>query len=134
MSEWTFKGEPFAGPTNINEQYGFVYRITNNVSGKFYIGVKFLWMPKYNTVKGKKKRSMVESKWRDYWSSSEALNNDVITLGKENFTREILEVVKYKGMCKYLESKMIFALECLERDDCYNSIVSCKIHRRCVRR
>lgn len=134
MTEWVYKGEPFQGPTDIKEQYGFVYRITHIPTGKFYIGAKFFWKPKYNVVKGKKKKSWVESDWRDYWSSSEKLNADVIEFGKENFTREIIEIVKFRGMVKYVESKLIFALECLERDDSYNSIIGCKIHRRCVRR
>lgn len=132
-SDWTHQGVPFVGPTNIDETYGMVYRITNKLTGKFYIGAKFFYKPHYRMVNKKKKKSMIESDWRDYWSSSEKLQTDVAELGVDNFTREVVELVKFRGMVKYLESKMIFALECLERDDCYNSIVGCKIHRRCVR-
>ncbi len=134
MSDWTYRGVPFDGPTDIKETYGMVYRITNTLTGKFYIGAKFFYRPHYKMVNKKKKKSWVESDWREYWSSSDKLNADVVEFGKENFTREVLEIVKYRGMVKYCESKLIFALECLERDDCYNSIVGCKIHRRCVRR
>lgn len=136
MSVWMYQGEPFTGPTDIKEQYGFVYKITRKDTGKFYIGCKLLWRPKYNILKGKKKKSFVESDWRNYWSSSEKLNSDVIEFGKENFTREILEIVRYKGMLKYVESKTIFAMECLELSDelCYNGFVGLKVHKRCVRR
>lgn len=135
MSSWTYRGAPFNGPTGIKETYGMVYKITHISTGKFYVGAKFFWKPKYNTVKGKKKKSFVESDWRDYWSSSEKLNADVIEFGKEKFSREILHIVKFRGMIKYLETKEIILQRCLELsdDECYNGIIGCKIHKRCVR-
>lgn len=135
-SEWLYQGEPFSGPTDIKEQFGFVYKITRKDTGKFYVGVKFLWKPKYNTVKGKKKKSMVESDYRTYWGSSEKLQADVKELGEDLFTREILEIVKYKGMCKYVEAKTIIEMNCLELsdDECYNAFIGLKLHKRCVRR
>jgi len=133
MSDWKYKGEVYEGPTDIKEQYGFVYLITNTVTGKAYVGAKFFWKPHYRMVKKKKKKSMVESDWRDYWSSSEAVQQDVKELGEDKFTREILHLVKYRGMVKYLETKEIMLRECLESENYYNGIVSCKIHRRCIR-
>lgn len=133
MSEWTYKGELFPGPTDIKEMYGMVYKITHIPSGKFYIGAKFFFRPHYKMLNKKKKKSWVESDWREYWSSSEKLNADVVEFGKDNFTREVIEIVKFRGMVKYLESKMIFALECLERDDCYNSFVGFRCHKRCIK-
>lgn len=135
MTDWIFDDKPFEGPSDIKETYGFVYKITHKATGKFYIGVKFLWKPKYNTVKGKKKKTMVESDWRDYWSSSEKLQEDVAKYGTSEFTREILHLVRFKGMCKYLETKEIILRRCLElsNDECYNGILGCKIHKRCVR-
>lgn len=136
MSDWLLSdGSVFAGPTDINETYGFVYKITHNDTGKFYIGVKLLWKPKYNIVKGKKKKSMIQSDWRGYWSSSAKLQSDVAEFGEDAFKREILHLVKWRGMCKYLETKEIILHRCLEltNDECYNGILGAKIHKRCVR-
>lgn len=133
--DWSYNGVDYPGPTDIKEQYGFVYKITNTKTGKFYIGCKLLWAPKYRMVNKKKKKSMVESDWRTYWSSSELLQADVKEFGEDNFTREIMHVVKYKGMVKYIETKEIILHNCLELppEKCYNSFLGMKIHRRCVR-
>ena len=134
---WLYEGQPYTdGPTDIKDLYGFVYRISNNITGKFYIGCKLFWKPHYRMVNKKKKKSMIHSDWKDYWSSSEKLQADVKELGTDNFKREILELVKYRGMIKYLETKYIILNECLELPDdtCYNGILGCRIHKRCVRR
>ena len=64
------------------DAYGFVYLITNNVTGRKYIGKKLFWFKKIKTVKGKRKRIKVESDWRDYWSSSDDVKKDVKELGE----------------------------------------------------
>ncbi len=135
MSDWQYQGKPFEGPTNIDEMYGFVYKITRISDGKFYIGAKYFWKPHYRMVNKKKKKSMVESDWRDYWSSSEKLGAAVLEEGVDAFTREILHLVKYKGMVKYLESREIMDRRCLEMSDdkCWNGIIGCRLHKRCVR-
>jgi hypothetical protein len=66
-----------------DKYYGFVYQITNNVTGKKYIGRKF-----YHTYIKKKKDK--ESSWRNYTGSSKYLNADIKELGKDKFTFEIL--------------------------------------------
>jgi hypothetical protein len=134
-TNWTYQGLCYNGPDDIKLTYGFVYKITRISDGKFYVGCKLLWMPKYRMVNKKKKKSMVESNWRKYWSSSESLQADVVELGEDAFTREILHLVKFPGMIKYLETKEIILRECLElsTDKCYNSFLGMKMHRRCVR-
>lgn len=133
--DWTYQGKVFEGPDDIKNVYGFVYRITYKETGKFYIGAKYFWKPHYRMVNKKKKKTMVESDWRDYWSSSEHLQADVKEHGENRFKREILHLVKHKGMIKYLETKEIILNACLEltTDQCYNGIIGCRIHRRCVR-
>ena len=70
---------------------GFVYIITNTISGRKYIGKKLAKFSKttYKTVKlkngtkkKKKIRSKIDSDWRDYYGSNIELNKDVETLGK----------------------------------------------------
>lgn len=111
---------------------GFVYRITRISDGKFYIGKKKLTFKRSKMVKGKKKRFTVDSDWLTYYGSSEELKNDVKSLGEESFLREILHMCTTLSQCNYLETKEIFANGCLLREDCYNSWVSCKIHKKHV--
>ena len=93
---------------------GFVYLITNNLSGRKYIGKKLAKFAKTTvktvklkngTKKKKKIRSKVDSDWRDYYGSSVELSTDITKLGSENFTREILYYSKSKAECSYIEAR-----------------------------
>ncbi len=124
---WIYNNKPLE---EIPEKaYGYVYLITNNQTGRKYIGKKLFWFSKTKQVKGKKKRTKVESDWRDYWSSSDELKKDVETLGTDKFTREILHICGNKGMCNYLEAKEQMIREVLESDKYYNSQIQCRVHR-----
>jgi hypothetical protein len=111
---------------------GFVYIITRKSDGKFYIGKKKLRFKKTRQVKGKKKRYEVESDWKTYYGSNEELKNEVAENGPENFHRQILHICYTLSECSYRETYEIFIRNCLIREDCYNSWVSCKIHRKHV--
>jgi hypothetical protein len=116
---------------------GFVYLITNLVSGRKYIGKKLAKFSKttYKTVKlkngtkkKKKIRSKIDSDWRDYYGSNDQLNKDVLTLGKENFSREILFYCKSKAECSYIEAREQFTRKVLESADYYNGQISVRVH------
>jgi len=116
---------------------GFVYLITNTVTGRKYIGKKLAKFAKTsykvvkqkNGIKKKKKiRSKVDSDWRDYYGSSDELSKDVTTLGKENFTREILHYCTSKAHTSYLEAKEQFDRKVLETTDYYNGHISVRVH------
>ena len=126
-SPWFYKDEPinFAPP----EYLGFVYKITNLETGRIYVGKKQLTMPKYRQVDGKKKKYVGESKWREYWSSSLELQNDVKLHGKEKFKREILTYCKTKGGLSYYEVKHQILQNVFEVDS-YNGLMSIKFHRK----
>jgi len=129
---WLYNGTPL---DEIPEKaYGYVYLITNNLSGRKYIGKKLFWFKRTKTIKGKKKRQTVESDWREYWSSSDELKADIVKLGEENFTREILHICKNKGMCNYLEAKEQMVREVLETDNYYNSQIQCRVHRTHIKK
>ena len=117
---------------------GFVYLITNKVSGRKYIGKKLAKFKKttYKTVtlkNGKKKRNKIrgtiDSDWQTYWSSSDDLKKDIASLGQDNFTREILFYCKSKAECTYIEAREQFKRKVLESDDYYNGQISCRIHQ-----
>jgi len=116
---------------------GFVYIITNMVTGRKYIGKKLAKFAKTsykvvkqkNGIKKKKKiRTKVDSDWRDYYGSSDELSKDVTTLGKENFTREILHYCTSKAHTSYLEAKEQFERRVLETTDYYNGHISVRVH------
>jgi hypothetical protein len=116
---------------------GFVYLITNIVTGRKYIGKKLAKFAKTtykvvkqkNGIKKKKKiRTKVDSDWRDYYGSSEELSKDVNILGKENFTREILHYCTSKALTSYLEAKEQFDRKVLETKDYYNGHISVRVH------
>jgi len=124
---WIYKNKVFEEvPANA---YGYVYLITNNLSGRKYIGKKLFWFRKTKVIKGKKKRIKVESDWRDYWSSSEEVKADVKSIGDKNFTREILHICQNKGTCNYLEAKEQMLRGVLESDLYYNAQIQCRVHR-----
>lgn len=125
---WTFQQQVIE---DIPEDYiGFVYLITNLKTGQKYIGKKLAQFKKTRPpLKGKKlkRRTTVESDWREYWGSSDRLNADVQTLGPENFTREILYLCKSKAEMSYLEAREQFERRVLETDEYYNGIINVRV-------
>ena len=116
---------------------GFVYLITNNLTGRKYIGKKLAKFSKttYRVVKlknGNKKRKRIKSKidsdWQLYYGSNNQLNQDIQELGSDNFTREILFYCRSKAECSYIESREQFNHRVLESDDYYNGQIVCRIH------
>lgn len=134
---WLFESQAV---TEIPEEYaGFVYLITNNLTGRMYIGKKLSKFSKttYRTVKlknGKKKRKKikgkVESDWQTYYGSSCELTHDVEQLGAENFTREILYYCRSKAECSYVEAREQFLRKVLESDQWYNGHIQVRVHKR----
>jgi hypothetical protein len=113
---------------------GFVYCITNKIDGRRYFGKKTFYFSKTRTIKGKKKRSKVESDWREYYGSSEELKNDVAKLGTQNFKRDILYYCKSKGMMSYLELREQVDHRVLEHPTLfYNRQIHCRIHQTHVK-
>ena len=117
---WKYNGEEFTEDL-IGDNYGFVYEIINLTNNKKYIGKKFFYSAKTKQVKGKKKKYKVSSNWQTYYGSSAELTKDVLSLGQENFSREIIHLCHSKGECGYLEAKEQFIRGVMESDDYYNT-------------
>ena len=126
--QWTYRGEEVEELPSDCE--GFVYLITNLTNNRKYIGKK---LAKFKTskppLKGmiNKRRGYRESDWRDYWGASDHLNADVLKLGKDNFTREILHYCPSRGVLSYIEAKEQFDRRVLETDEYYNGIINVRV-------
>ena len=132
---WLFENQQIE--TLPEDCVGFVYLITNNLSGRKYVGKKLAKFSKTtykvikqkNGIKKRKKiRSKVDSDWQLYYGSNIELNEDIKKLGSENFTREILYYCRSKAECSYIEAREQFTRKVLENNDYYNGQIVCRIH------
>ena len=138
---WLYQDTPVE--TLPEECVGFVYLITNNLSGRKYIGKKLAKFSRttYRVVKlknGNKKRKKIKSKidsdWQLYYGSNDELNKDIEQLGTHNFSREILYYCRSKAECSYIEAREQFDRKVLETDDYYNGQISVRVHGSHIRK
>ena len=126
---WTYQGtEVEELPQDV---VGFVYIITNTKNDRQYIGKKLAKFSRSRPpLKGKKnkRRTKVESDWRDYYGSSDELNEDIAQLGKDNFKREILFYCYSKSELSYIEAREQFNYKVLESDKYYNGHIRVRVH------
>lgn len=129
-------------PFNIDDWFGFVYKIKNKANGKIYIGKKVFWN---NTKKRLTKKELAEltgpgkkptfkvvtkeSNWMSYWGSSKALLEDLKEFGPDNFERKILKLCKTKKELTYFELHYQCAEGVLLQDS-YNDNILGKFYRR----
>lgn len=103
--------------------FGFVYRIVEKSTSKYYIGckqlVKKLTRP---PLKGKKRkrRSLVESDWKTYCSSSGAISESV-EKNEDSYAFEILSFHNSKSEMKIEETRCI--IEHIFDENCFNEVV-----------
>lgn len=109
---------------------GFVYLITNLISGKMYVGKKIFHSSKIVQKNKKKKRIKVESDWKTYYGSNQTLKRLVDINGENFFRREILHICYSKSQCSYLEIKEQLIRDAILSPDYYNDWVNCKITRK----
>jgi|TARA_R100000030_G_scaffold53771_1_gene40423 hypothetical protein len=102
---WIFEGRAFLSE-DINDLYGFVYRITNNLNGREYIGRKYFWS--HRKPPGKKRRVKKESDWKKYYGSCPELKEDIEQFGRQNFSRTILSLHKTPGKTNFEETRQLF--------------------------
>jgi hypothetical protein len=114
---WQYNGEVFTEVPKGME--GFVYIITNLTNNKKYIGKKHFWTRQKDRKTGRRKT--LESDWKNYFGSCDELNEDVKTLGKEHFLREILYLCPHKKSMSYYETYEQFKRNVLLSEDYYNT-------------
>lgn len=126
--------------------FGFIYKITNIETGKFYIGKKQLISitnkklgkkelalikeeRKLNKVQGKlpsKKEIISESNWLNYWGSCKPLLEEIKKIGKEKYKREIIQIALNKKQLGYYEVVYQISENVLQREDCFNDNIAGK--------
>jgi hypothetical protein len=133
--QWIYKNEPVEQLPE--DCVGFVYIITNTVSGRMYVGKKLARFKttryKMHTQKNGKKvrkkiRGAVASDWQEYYGSSDQLKRDVELLGRDRFQREILYYCRSKAECNYIEAREQFARKVLESNQYYNGHIRVRVH------
>ena len=92
----------------MQNSYGLIYKITNTTNNKYYIGKKCL-------SKGKP--------WEKYWGSSKELTADIKQLGKDKFTKEVLQYCESSYELSYYEIEYMIRYNWLS-DKCYNQNMS----------
>ena len=129
---WIYKGKPFVDAPL--DAAGFVYLLTDRVTGKQYIGKKSFWTTRrLPPLKGKTRRRVVktESDWRTYCSSSETIKAIVARDGVGRFEREILFFARNKAELSYLETREIIMRDCLLYPErWYNGWIAVKVGGR----
>jgi hypothetical protein len=128
---WIYQGTPLEEvPEN---KFGFVYLITHINTGRKYLGKKFFTKAGYKTVKGKRKKIRVESDWKTYYGSSDALQTLIEEHGHDAFTREILVLCETRSECAYYEAKFQFQHDVLLSDEWINDWISVRVTSRHMR-
>jgi hypothetical protein len=122
---------------------GFVYKITNIKTGKFYIGKKSL----YSNIRKKltkkelaelsgpgrkptKKLVTSESNWLVYWGSNKGILQEIKEEGTDSFRKEILKFCFNKKQLTYWEVHYQCINEVLLTDKSYNDNVLAKFFRK----
>jgi hypothetical protein len=133
--QWIYKNQPVEQLPE--DCVGFVYIITNLISSRMYVGKKLARFKttryKMHTQKNGKKirkkiRGAVASDWQEYYGSSDQLNRDVESLGRDRFQREILYYCRSKAECNYIEAREQFTRKVLESDQYYNGHIRVRVH------
>lgn len=115
---WLYKNKVINKLEDLPEDtFGFIYKITNKIDGKFYIGKKQIMsqtnvklgkkeleaLPTQRGKKPSKKLVIKESNWVDYMGSNKFLLEDIKNLGEKKFMKEIIIICPNKKLLTYWE-------------------------------
>jgi hypothetical protein len=102
---------------NPEKYFGFIYKITNKETGKFYIGKKVFWNNKKKKLTKKQLSELpptpgrkpthevirTESDWKTYWGSNKQLTADIKQYGADKFECWIFKQCLTKKQLTYWE-------------------------------
>lgn len=121
-------------PINFDEDppLGFVYKVTDKVNNKWYIGQKKITkVEKRPPLKGKvrKRKIIKQTDWRTYTTSCNTLKFEIIQRPKEEFDFEILHFVDCKWMLSYLELWYQMQMNAMFDENSYNGIINVRLSK-----
>ena len=121
---WTYNGEIIDDISKTpKDSFAFIYKITLD-DGRFYIGKKYMWKPKYTSGKNKGiSKGMYP--WQSYISSSVELK--ALIKSGIKYKKEILYFTYSKAETTYKETKEILCNNYLTDKNCLNYWVKATI-------
>ena len=126
LTPWIYKQEPcdrwWFPPEGA---YGFTYEIVCKPNKRRYIGKKSF---KRKRKDKNNKIFLAESNWRNYFGSSNHVDNDVSLYGYRAFDREMLKICYSSLELSYQETKLLFVHETIETDEFYNQSIGGKYY------
>lgn len=108
---------------------GFLYKITDKNSKKYYVGIKQISKRiKRKPLKGKKRNRIhvSESDWKTYCGSSGEISEEV-RKNESNYSFEILSFHSTKTLLKYSEAEYLIRNNCLFDSNCYNQMFNYRL-------
>ena len=128
--KWTYQNTEIETVDQMPEgTIGFIYKITNEETGEYYIGKKSIYQRRtLPPLKGyKRKRKVIkESKWQQYRSS----NDTVKEWNEEHIKLEILRFCKSKKSLTYYELQEQFSHDVLTDPLAKNDNLLGKFYKR----
>lgn len=144
MNNWIYSptGRPILSVEDLPNHenvVGFIYKITNVKTGKFYIGKKSLFHSRKTKITKKEKaitksrkvfkRVVKESDWATYYGSCAELSLEIQDNGPQHFKREILELCCNKKYLNYCELSYQIKLDVLTANS-YNGNILGRYYKK----
>lgn len=126
LEGWALESE------HVQNFYGMVYLLINKETKRKYIGKKFFWSKVTRSVKGKKKKVLVESDWKKYYGSNKELKEELAN-GAE-FERYLVQLCESKTECAYWEMDYQIRCEALLTEEYYNQFIGGKINGKWLKK
>lgn len=143
LPPWHYKNQKITDISQLPDgSLGFIYRIINTETRKWYVGKKNLHSTRNIKLgkralaaredkrSSKKKTVIKESDWKMYYGSEPELLKDIEVQGHRYFYREILCICHTKADLTYEELRHQILLGCLESDNCYNNNIAGRYFRK----
>ena len=124
---WTYNGKIIDTIDKTpKDSFAFIYMITLE-DGRFYVGKKYMWKPKYTSGKNKG-ISKGQYPWQSYISSSIELK--ALIKSGVKYKKEILYFTYSKAETTYMETKEILCNSYLTDKNCLNYWVKATIYSK----
>lgn len=122
------------------EAFAYIYKITNLLDGRIYVGKKQINFTKKKKLSKKAKKlpenkgkrisiSRVDGGWGKYWGTCNELKEDIKKLGIHNFKKEILQTVYNRSQATYFEMYWQIHLNVLTTTSSYNSWIKATVYK-----